>query len=97
MTEDELRQRFLQQQQEQEKALQLELQLDVIARKLLSPEAKARLNNVKLVNKEKYFMVIRHLVQLYQQGQFNERLSEERLKELLSSGQERKEFKIKRM
>jgi programmed cell death protein 5 len=93
---NDLQQQLLERQKEQERLIQLELQLDAIARKALSPEARNRLNNVRLVDKEKYFRVIQQIILLFQKGELHEKLSEAQLKELLLRNQEKREFRIRR-
>lgn len=97
MSEEEQQEKMLQQQKEQEKAFQLEMQLNALARQVLEPEARERLNNVKLVNKEKYFRVLQQIIFMHQQGKITEKITGQQLKELLlMNQQEKKEFVIKR-
>lgn len=80
---DELNQRYSEQQEQQEKAMQLEMQLDSIMRHILTPEAKTRLSNVKLVNRELYLLAAQNLVYLKKAGQLPERLGDAELKAML--------------
>ena len=83
MEMDELRQKKLEQMQQQNKQLEIEAQLDEVARKILTPKAKARLGNVKLVNKNLYLGTIQTLVQLYQAGHIQGKIDEVQLKGIL--------------
>jgi len=78
-----IKQKKLEQMQQQNQQLEIEAKLDEVARKILTPEAKARLGNVKLVNRELYINAIQTLLYLYQQGQIQSKIDEANLKELL--------------
>ncbi|MBN1160055.1 MAG: hypothetical protein JXA43_02330 [Candidatus Diapherotrites archaeon] len=100
---NELRQRKLaeiQQQamQQEQQVAAIESQINILLSRLLSPEAKARLTNIKLVNPEKYAQVVQLLAYLAQSGQLKDKVSDEELKALLQkmSG-EKRETKIKRI
>jgi len=81
---DAMKQKKLEQmQQQQNQQLEIESKLDEVARKILTPEAKARLGNVKLVNRELYMNAIQTLLYLYQQGQIQGKINEADLKALL--------------
>ncbi|MDO8627840.1 MAG: DNA-binding protein, partial [Candidatus Diapherotrites archaeon] len=89
----------LAQQQNQEQAHQdQELQIDAILRQVLSPEAKSRLSNIKLVNKELYAQVLQSILYIAKSGRLAEKISDQQLKTLLEkiSGAGRKEITIKR-
>lgn len=102
MTElDEIKQRKMEEikkkYEEQQAALQQEQQLDAIVRQILTEKAKARLGNVKLVNRELYLNAVRAIIYLYNAGQISSKIDEPQLKILLKklSG-EKREIKIKR-
>ncbi|MFH1240642.1 MAG: DNA-binding protein [Candidatus Diapherotrites archaeon] len=78
-----IKQKKLEQMQQQNQQLEIEAKLDEVARKILTPEAKARLGNVKLVNRELYINAIQTLLYLYQQGQIQSKIDEADLKLLL--------------
>jgi len=78
-----LKQKKLEQLQQQNQQLEIEAKLDEVARKILTPEAKARLGNVKLVNRELYMTAIQTLLYMYQQGQIQSKIDEANLKALL--------------
>ncbi len=103
---DEIRQRKLgelqaqleQQRQLEQQQLEAEKQIEPLMRKLLDEKARERLNNVRLVNKERYFQVAQSIIYLFNAGKIKGKLSEAELKELLSrlSKAGEKEFKITR-
>lgn len=91
-----LKKRAFEQQQAQEEAARAEAQLDETLRFLLSTEAKERLSNVRLANKNLYLKTAQTLLMLYKSGQLNEKISGEQLKKLLEKLSERRETKIVR-
>jgi programmed cell death protein 5 len=66
-------------------------------RTLLSPDARLRLNNVKLVKPDLAAMVENYLLGLASQGKLNSQISDDQLKQiLLSIHQPKRDFKINR-
>jgi len=66
-------------------------------RTLLSPEARLRLNNVKMVKPDLAAMVENHLLGMASQGRLNKQISDDQLKQiLLSIQQPKRDFKINR-
>ncbi len=77
---------------------------EIVARKeqalrvLLSPEARLRLNNVKMVKPEIAMSVENYIINMASQGKFNSQLSDDQLKQILQSLQKpKREFKINRL
>lgn len=71
-------------------------QLEVILRQLMTPEAKSRLTNIKIVNTELYYKVAQMFVQMYESGKLNQRIDDEMLKDFLARIQQKKEMRITR-
>jgi DNA-binding TFAR19-related protein (PDSD5 family) len=92
---NELRERYQQQLREQEKQIELENQIDRALKLILSEEAKSRLYNVRLVNRELYLKTAQSLIYLYKTGKINGKISEAELKSLLEKLSEKKEINIK--
>lgn len=66
-------------------------------RTLLSPEARLRLNNVKMVKPDLAAMVENYLLGMASQGRLNNQISDDQLKQiLLSIQQPKRDFKINR-
>jgi len=66
-------------------------------RTLLSPEARLRLNNVKMVKPDLAAMVENYLLGLASQGRLKNQISDDQLKQiLLSIQQPKRDFKINR-
>ena len=64
---------------------------------LLSPEARLRLNNVKMVKPDLAAMVENYLLGLASQGRLKNQISDDQLKQiLLSIQQPKRDFKINR-
>ena len=80
------------------KEAQATAQKDQILRQILSPEARLRLNNVKMVKPELANAVENYLVNLAAQGQASGQISDEQLKQILTSAQQpKRDFKINRI
>ena len=92
----ELKKKFLAKQQHEEQELHVEQQMEDVLRKILSPEAKNRLSNVRLVNPERYAQVVQYLVYAAQNGRIQQRLSEQELIDVLSKLSQKKEIQIRR-
>ena len=72
-------------------------QKEQILRQLLSPEARLRLNNVKMVKPELAAAVENYLINLAAQGQARGQINDEQLKQILASTQQpKRDFKINR-
>jgi programmed cell death protein 5 len=66
-------------------------------RTLLSPEARLRLNNVRMVKPDLAAMVENYLLGMASQGRLDKQISDDQLKQiLLSIQQPKREFKINR-
>ncbi len=93
----ELREKMEKQQSEEENRHQMARQLDAILNTLLTPEAKTRLTNVRLVDNEKYLQVAQALVVMARQGKIMGKITDEQLKQLLLQlTPTKKGFSIKR-
>lgn len=70
---------------------------DHALRTLLSPEARLRLNNVRMVKPDLAALVENYLLGLASQGRLNSQISDEQLKQILLSAQQpKRDFKINR-
>lgn len=66
-------------------------------RTLLEPQARLRLNNVKMVKPELAAMVENYLIGMASQGRLNTQISDDQLKQILQSVQQpKRDFKINR-
>ena len=72
-----------QQREEEERAEQEELQKEMIIKKILDSDGRARLNSIRLANPQFAEQVISLLLYLYQNGQIKTQISDEQLKALL--------------
>ncbi len=86
------------QMQEQQQQLEAEKKISSLLSSLLTDGAKARLNNVKLVNKRLYFAAAQGILSLVNSGQFQGKLTDAQVKTLLLkiSSTQKKDFKISR-
>ncbi|MBN2067165.1 MAG: DNA-binding protein [Candidatus Diapherotrites archaeon] len=84
------------QETERQKALEAEAQLNAIAGMLLDDAARARLGNVKLVNRELYLKAIQAIVYLQNSGRIQGKLDDEQLKNLLENLRDKREITIRR-
>ncbi|MGI0082243.1 MAG: DNA-binding protein [Nitrosopumilaceae archaeon] len=66
-------------------------------RTLLEPQARLRLNNIRMVKPELAAMVENYLIGMASQGRLNSQISDDQLKQILQSIQQpKREFKINR-
>ena len=72
-------------------------QKEMILKQLLSPEARLRLNNVRMVRQDLASLVENYLIGMASQGKIRSQLTDEQLKQLLLSVQQpKRDFKIER-
>jgi len=88
----------LQNQAQEQQQLQAQIeQLETLVKQFLSKEALQRYGNLKAAHQEKAVQLLVILGQAIQQGQIKEKITDEKLKEILKQLQpEKKEFNIKR-
>ncbi|MCE9652368.1 MAG: DNA-binding protein [Nitrosarchaeum sp.] len=73
-------------------------QKEQVLRQILSPEARLRLNNIKMVKPELSDLVEQYLIGIASQGKMNSQISDNQLKQiLLSIQQPKRDFKINRI
>ena len=93
-----LQQKFAEEQRQDQMEQQLELQKQTLLRKILTPEARQRLANLKMVRPEFTEQLELQLIQLAQQGKLPIPLTDEQLKQILIQLQSQKrETKIRRI
>ena len=83
-------------QNDAQKLIQLEMQINAALRQILTPEAKQRLSNIKLVNRERYYAIAQSLLTLYRAGRITKKLTDEELKALLLNSSSKREINIRR-
>jgi len=94
----ELQRQLLQEQQRAEAQKQLELQRQALMRRILTPKARQRLTNLKMVRPEFASQLENQLIQAAQQGRINIPITDDQLKEILSRLQSaRREIRIRRV
>ena len=82
----------------QEKEAQLNAQKEILLKQFLSPDARLRLNNVRMVKPDLASLVENYILNLASQGKFSGQISDEQLKQILSSTQQpKRDFKFKRI
>ena len=82
----------------QEKDSQLKAQKETMLKQVLSSEARLRLNNVRMVKPELADLVENYILNLSVQGKISGQISDEQLKQILSSAQQpKRDFKISRV
>jgi len=93
-----LQQKFAEEQRQAQMEQQLEPQKQALLRKILTPEARQRLANLKMVRPEFTEQLELQLIQLAQQGKLPIPLTDEQLKQILIQLQSQKrETKIRRI
>ena len=82
----------------QEKDSQLKAQKEMMLKQVLSGDARLRLNNVRMVKPELADLVENYILNLSVQGKISGHISDEQLKQILSSAQQpKRDFKINRV
>ena len=82
----------------QEKDSQLKAQKEIMLKQVLSGDARLRLNNVKMVKPELADLVENYILNLSVQGKLPGQISDDQLKQILSSAQQpKRDFKINRV
>ena len=77
---------------------QINAQKDILLKQILSPDARLRLNNVKMVKPDLANMVENYLLGLASQGRSPGQITDDQLKQILLSAQQpKKDFKINRI
>ena len=77
---------------------ELSTQKEQILKQILSPEARLRLNNIKMVKSELSDLVEQYLIGMATQGKLPGQISDDQLKQiLLSIQQPKRDFKINRV
>jgi len=73
-------------------------QKEHILKQILTPEARMRLNNIKMVKRELSDLVEQYLIGLASQGKMRSQITDDQLKQiLLSIQQPKRDFKINRI
>jgi len=94
----ELQRRLAQEQERFQMQQQIEMQKQAVLRQILTPEARQRLNNLKMVKQEYAEQLELQLIQLAQTGKVNIPITDEQLKEILTRLQSRRrDIKIRRV
>jgi len=82
----------------QEKDSQLKAQKEMMLKQVLSSEARLRLNNVRMVKPDLADLVENYILNLSVQGKISGQISDDQLKQILSSAQQPKhDFKFNRV
>ena len=82
----------------QEKDSQLKAQKEIMLTQVLSGDARLRLNNVRMVKPDLAELVENYILNLSAQGKISGQISDEQLKQILSSAQQpKRDFKINRV
>ena len=82
----------------QEKDGQLKAQKEIMLKQVLSGDARLRLNNVRMVKPDLADLVENYILNLSVQGKISGQISDEQLKQILSSAQQpKRDFKINRV
>ena len=76
---------------------QIEAMKRQILTRMLSKEAFERLGRIRAVNEALAGQVELYLIQIYQSGRLKDKISDEKMKEILKLLTQKKDFRIKRM
>ena len=93
----QMQQQAVDQQEDMEKQQRQDAQIQMILMQVLEPEARERLNTIKLTKPEFARAVEQQLVMLAQSGRIKQKITDAQLKELLKQlVPAKKDFKIRR-
>ncbi len=93
----QLQRRVVQEEERIQMQQQVEMQKQALLRRILSPDARQRLTNLKIVKPEFADQIELQLIQLAQAGRLKIPVADEQLKEILARLQsQRREIKIRR-
>ena len=82
----------------QEKNSEQQAQKEIMLKQILSPDARRRLNNIKMVKPDLAGLVENYLLNLTGQGKITGQISDDQLKQILLSVQQpKRDFKINRV
>ena len=82
----------------QENDSKLKAQKEIMLKQVLSGDARLRLNNVRMVKPDLADLVENYILNLSVQGKISGQISDEQLKQILSSAQQpKRDFKINRV
>ena len=82
----------------QEKDSQLKAQKEMMLKQVLSSEARLRLKNVRMVKPDLADLVENYILNLSVQGKISGQISDDQLKQILSSAQQpKRDFKFNRV
>jgi len=82
----------------QEKDSQIKAQKEMMLKQVLSSDARLRLNNVRMVKPDLADLVENYILNLSVQGKISGQISDDQLKQILSSAQQPKhDFKFNRV
>ncbi|MCD6592848.1 DNA-binding protein [Candidatus Bathyarchaeota archaeon] len=94
----ELQRQLIQEQQKAEAQRRLEMQKQILMRRILTSKARQRLANLRMVKPEFASQLEMQLIQMAQQGRINIPITDDQLKELLSKLQGiRRDIRIRRV
>ena len=79
----ELQQQALREQSQDQAVVEAQAQKEAILRKILTPEARARLSNIRMVKPEFAEQIEMQLIQLASSGRLKGQVTDEQLRELL--------------
>ncbi|HEX9846532.1 MAG TPA: DNA-binding protein [Candidatus Nitrosotenuis sp.] len=80
-----------------QKEAEITAQKEFILKQLLSPEARLRLNNVRMVKPDLAALVENYLIGMASQGKLQSQITDDQLKQILMSVQQpKRDFKINR-
>ena len=98
--EEELKQKKMEemkkQMEGQQRQMEAEMQLDSALKRALTDDARERLNNVKLVNRELYMKATQAIIYFVNNSRVQTKLSDSEIKLLLQKLTQKKEINIRR-
>ncbi len=88
---------LMEQRRREEEQTAAEVEKVLILRQILTPEARSRLANLRLIRPQLVAALENHLISLYQMGRITRQITDDELKRILARLVRKREFKIKRL
>jgi programmed cell death protein 5 len=93
---EQLKAQMEEKQAHREQENEAQQKIEQMLARVLEPTAKERLSNVRLVNNERYLKTVQAILYLAQHPQFQGKISDEQVKQILQRLSEKRETTIKR-
>ncbi len=88
---------LMEQKRREEEQTAAEVEKVLILRRILTPEARSRLANLRLIRPQLVAALENYLISLYQMGRITRQITDDELKRILARLVRKREYRIKRL